>query len=378
MKHTLLCSLFLFFFTLLAEAQPVITNSTFPEIGDTLLTAVDNLPSGIEAGQPGPGQSWDFTTLEAPFSRTAIVQPANQLAGAFAFPAADYGIETQGAVTFYQSDAGTVRNLGYFGEDPAGLGLTAVFPYSPPLTERQAPLAFGDSFESETNLSLPFSADDLPLEILGELPITPDSIRLRINRRITEEADAWGSLILPGGIYDVLRKKQTNIRDIRVDAKIGFFDWVDVTDVLIEQVGLEGVGQDTSLTYFFLSPESVTPIAEVNMAPNDTDVARVEYKVNEMLTDLKPADRSHPNVYAFPNPAIANVRFEFTGLPADTYTLTIYNILGVKAWSRRYFLAGTHTEKVNISSLSKGTYLYSLSDSRGKIISTRRLMVVRP
>ena len=36
------------------------------------------------------------------------------------------------------------------------------------------------------------------------------------------------------------------------------------------------------------------------------------------------------------------------------------------------------TIKLDISKLRKGTYLYSLTDAKGKTIATRRLMVIRP
>ncbi|MCB0598025.1 MAG: T9SS type A sorting domain-containing protein, partial [Phaeodactylibacter sp.] len=69
---------------------------------------------------------------------------------------------------------------------------------------------------------------------------------------------------------------------------------------------------------------------------------------------------------------------EFTNLAPGRYKLKIHNILGIEEWRKTYQISGNHTEKVDISSLRKGTYLYSLVDDRGKTITTRRLIVVRP
>ena len=83
-------------------------------------------------------------------------------------------------------------------------------------------------------------------------------------------------------------------------------------------------------------------------------------------------------VYAFPNPAIVNVRFEFSNLPKDTYNLTIYNIIGEQLWNKRYSIDRNLMDKVDVSFLRKGTYLYSLSNAEGRIITTKRLVIVRP
>jgi hypothetical protein len=45
------------------------------------------------------------------------------------------------------------------------------------------------------------AADASPL-ILRKLPFQPDSLRFRVNVERLTEVDAWGRLIIPGGIYD--------------------------------------------------------------------------------------------------------------------------------------------------------------------------------
>ncbi|MCB0623208.1 MAG: T9SS type A sorting domain-containing protein, partial [Saprospiraceae bacterium] len=85
-----------------------------------------------------------------------------------------------------------------------------------------------------------------------------------------------------------------------------------------------------------------------------------------------------PILFAYPNPAIEEVRFDFNGLLPGNYDLKIYNILGQLVWERNFWLAGNRTEKVNLARLRKGTYLYSLVDSNGKTLATKRLMIVRP
>ena len=215
--------------------------------------------------------------------------------------------------------------------------------------------------------------------MLNQLPITPDSLRIRYTFDRLDVVDAWGTITIPGGIYDVLREKRTEVSELRLDAKLGFLDWFDITDIALQVAGLEQLGVDTTITYNYFDEESKEPIAVVTMNNAETQVLSVIFKSNDLSTNVQNIETMTPGVYAFPNPAIVNVRFEFSNLPPGEYNLQIYNILGVEVWEKEYNItSGFHTEKENISSLRKGTYLYSLIDDRGKTISTKRLIVVTP
>lgn len=379
MKEILHCFILATLWATTALAQATITNSSFPNAGDTLFTAVDNLPSGNYITGPGGSQSWDFTTLQAPFPRRILLLPAMQGPGSYAFPNATYfaGI-AENLNAFYKVSSNKVELLGFYGEDPLGLGIQAAYRFDPPLVQQRAPLEYQDNNNSQANLSLAFSADDLPAGVLDNLPITPDSLRIRLNIQRSDVADAWGIMTIPGGIYDVLREKRTEVRETRLDAKLSFIGWQDVTDIAIQALNIPELGAQTTVSYYYFSNEAVQPIALVVANEDESQVLRVEYKANNIASNVQSADALKPGVWAYPNPAIVNVRFEFTNLPAGRYKLKILNILGIQEWQKTYYINGSHTEKVDISSLRKGTYLYSLSDEQGKTINTRRLIVVRP
>ena len=379
MKEFLLYLVLALLFSSTVTAQVTITNESFPEAGDTLFTAVDNLPSGNYLTGNGPGQSWDFTTLQAPFPRRTLLLPAMQGPGSYAFPSATYYASiNEGLVAYFRVSSTQVELLGFYGEDPLGLGIETDSHFEPPMIQQRAPLSYLDSYESESNLSLSFSADDLPIDILDNLPITPDSLRIRLNMKRDTEVDAWGSLTIPGGIFDVLREKRIEVRDTRLDAKLGFFPWQDITDIAIQALGIPELGAQTTINYHYLSNDAIEPVALVVANEDESQVQRVEFKAINIATNIQSVDNLKPGVWAFPNPAIVNVRFEFTNLPAGRYQLKIHNILGIEEWRKSYYITGNHIEKVDISTLRKGTYLYSLSDEQGKTITTRRLIVVRP
>ena len=359
-----------------AGAQITIDQSSLPEIGDTLYTAVDNLPSDILITPPGEDQRWDFSVLQSPFTRRTVVRNPRTGNGAESFPDASLMmIQNDGAEAYFKKENGTLLLLGSSGADPLGLGTQILTRYQPPTPERHTPLRYLDTRQSESGVTLAFATDDLPRQILEQLPITPDSLRVSIQSERFDIVDAWGKIIIPGGIYDVLREKRIEIRHASLEAKLGLLPWQDITGLV---PGIDQLGTLTFVTYRYLSNEAKEPIAVILLDENETSVLRAEYKSNDLTTDVQNIASLIPGVYAFPNPAIVNVRFEFSNLQAGYYTLTIYNILGVEVWRDTYFINGNHIEKVNISSLRKGTYLYSLTDKRGKTLTTKRLMVVKP
>lgn len=378
MKQTVL--FLLVWIPLLLAAQITIPITTLPRVGDTLRTAVDNLPTNISLGGAGANQRWDFIRLQSPFTRQTIIKPAAEGEHAADFSLASMVIQLSGNEEAYYRSTGTtfqntIQLVGLVGKDPLNFGIETLTRFTPPMVERRAPLRYKDSNRISTNFVLPFAADDLPPEVLQQLPITPDSLRMRMTIERRDVVDAWGKLLIPGDIYNVLREKRTEIRQARVEAKVGGMIWQDITG-LIPNTDL--AGKDTTVYYYFYNNEVKEPIAIVTLDKNGKRVARIEYKANDETTDVQNVKSLKPGVYAFPNPAIVNVRFEFSNLPPDNYKLTIYNILGAAVWSQRYFINGQRIEKVDVSSLRKGTYLYSLQNDDGKTITTKRLVVLRP
>ncbi len=377
MKHFLLFIFSIFY--VVGSAQIVLQPSTLPRLGDTMRTAMDNLPTNLSLLPSGADQRWDFTSLQSPFVRQTVIQSPEAGERRAAFPNANMMIElAEGAEAYYRYVVGqqtTVQLLGFFGKDPLGFGVEALTRYNPPLIDRRAPLRYQDKNRQETAFTLPFSTDELPDAVLEQLPIRPDSLRVRVKILRDDVVDSWGKLIIPGGIYDVLREKRQEVREVRIDARLGVLPWQDITDLI---PSAELVGKDTSISYYFFSNEAKEPIAVVTADENGKKAIRVEYKANDLTTDVQNVKNLKPGVYAFPNPAIVNVRFEFTNLAPGEYKLAIYNILGAEVWKQRYYINGQRIEKVDISSLRKGTYLYSLQNEWGKTIVTKRLVVVRP
>jgi hypothetical protein len=351
----------------------------FPAVGDTLRTVTDNTPTGVSITAPGGNQSWDFTSLQNSFSQERAVSDPAGGTSAGSYPSANILLDqAAGGEGYYLSNSTKFAILGYAGTDPLGQGLEVNAPFLPEYVERWAPLNFFDLRNHASALTIAIAADDIPGNIFEGLPITPDSIRVRVATTRTDLVDAWGTLSIPGGEYDVLREKRTEYRDVRLDAKIGPFPWADITDLALDALPIDALGTDTIVTYSFWSGDAKEAIAVINADPSGAQVESVTFKDNGVISSNNTIVVAPPSFSIYPNPAIVHTRFEFNNIPAGNYTMDVYNLLGRSVWRDNYRMNGYQIENFNVTRLKKGIYLCVLSNDKGERISVKRLLVSTP
>lgn len=375
MQRLLPCLLFCFSW-LFCQAQIFVPTSLMPGAGDTLLTAVDNLPNSIKSIASGRNQRWDFAMLEAPYTRSTVWKPASKGSVAASFKNAEYiapiDEQTEG---YFRTQGNDLILLGAVGPDPLNLSRKSLMRFSPGLIERRYGLRYGDAFQDESNVVLTLGEDDIPSWFRKKLPVSPDSLRLRVTYDRQYDVDSYGRMIVPGGIFEVIRERRIEIIDLRLEVKVGRRRWQDVTRSVKDK---ELLRSQKKISYHFYSNNSKEPVAKVWMSSNERKVLKIEFKPRERESVVQNVANVRPDIYVSPNPAIASVRFEFFNLPPGTYKLSIFNIIGQEEWSKMYTINGNYAEQVDISQLKKGAYLYSLKDERGRTLSTKRLMVIRP
>jgi hypothetical protein len=363
-----------------ATAQITVTNATFPAAGDTLRSVIDLNPAiqNTPATPPGGNQTWDFTDLEPDQPSELAYRTASSGTNSMSFPGADLVLSGDDGETYFNVTNNAFQVMGYAGSDPTGFGLTVLAKFQPAFDERRAPLNFFDIATQTTDLSLPFSTEQIPDSLLGGFGALIDSIRVRINTQRIEVVDGWGTCKIPGGEYDVLRQKRTEYTTTNLDVKT-FFGWVDIGTLVPGGGGFgDFLGTDTTITYRFISGTEKEEIAVATMDNTLSFVERMRYKDN-MVVDAPEAEApGAASIQAYPNPAIEWVRFDCANLPSDDYTLKIFNIVGKVVWKEDYQLSGNKSITLNLSEFKKGTYLYSLTDTKGNNIGTKRLVVLKP
>ena len=379
MKQTILSVFICLILVNFNTAQITITTANFPVAGDSLISATDGMPFGINIGNSGGNQTWDFRSLQG-ISNTTVYKNASEGQFSNSFPNASLVvIGLAGTETYYQSSATSFDLIGFHGNGGIDLAPVVEVKYNPPTKVRRAPLKYQDSYSDNTSLTVPFSGEDIPSEFTDSLPFTPDSVRLNFVSNTTIEVDAWGVAQIPGGSYEVLRTKTIELRKTMLEVKLGFGPfaaWVDISD---QVPFFDFIGLDTLKTYSFLSDLAKEPIAELQVNPEDDSVVFVTYKSNDVVSNVSYLNTGRPDLLVYPNPAIDHVRFELLNLPSGIYTVRVYNLLGQTLWQENHQVNGPKkTVRVNFSKFSKGTYLYSLTNDRGKTITTKRLVIIRP
>lgn len=353
----------------------------FPAAGDKLKTIVDIAPSGIAITQAGGPFDWDFTQLAISLEQETVYQPASEGNAAASFPNAE--LFTAGGVggeTYYNVSPNAFETLGFNGPDPAGVGVMTLFKFTSPIPERHAPLTFPATFSSSSAVLVPFATADIPGGFLDSLnlPILPDSIRVRVTTQRNDFVDAYGNLSIPGGTYPVLREKRTEFRETRVDAKVPIFGWQDVTDFIIAGGNFAGLGKDTVITYNFFSNEAKEAIAVVTMDDSGTNAQQVRFKNNGVLSDVNNLKADEPLVLVSPNPVISEVKFELKNFTPGKYHLQIFNANGALVLTKNFQLNQSQAESVDLSALGGGQYFYRVSDEKNTAQARGKLLKIKP
>jgi len=84
-------------------------------------------------------------------------------------------------------------------------------------------------------------------------------------------------------------------------------------------------------------------------------------------------------VTAYPNPAVNDVSLSLAGFAPGQYYINVFSMAGQKVMDTQLVeINGDISIRLNVSNLHKGIYLYNITDDVGNILTTKRLVVVKP
>ncbi|MEZ4894144.1 MAG: hypothetical protein R2778_14160 [Saprospiraceae bacterium] len=285
------------------QAQIAVSNTVFPVVGDTLHYAFGNQAGAINQifTPPGGGQQWDLSNLQATQYWNPVMQDPSTGADHAFFQGATilYNPPNSSSEAYLQVTGNQVLDMGYAGLDKLGLGLDILFQNKPSLEVSWAPVNFFDIHQSAANVLTAFDAPIAPQVLLNLVPAA-DSFRIRVTYQRIASIDAYGTMTIPGGTFDVLRKKQTEYKSTAVDVKVAPLGWIDISTIGGQQ--LLPLGTDTITTFHFLNDVSKEEIAICTLNTGQNTVTGVQYKAVNVPSRVNAAllDRG---VLIYPNPA---------------------------------------------------------------------------
>lgn len=355
--------------------QITITNSIFPVPGDTLFTIID-ADANVSIEEDGADVTWDFRSLSGPFARETRFLEASEGSAPEDFPDADMvSISANAQEIYYQSFNNKIIEVGRAGEFVPGFDIPVAYEELP--TFRRAPISFGDVDDDEAIANVEIGADIIPEELLESVPIDFDSLRISLQTNSENIVDAWGTLRMPDGDYEVLRDKVSTTTETKIFAKVQFLGWNEIPVALLEGLGefADAFGVTETTTYNYYSANDKEIIASVLLDEEDV-ITNVEYKGNIIINEIKVLAPDANLITAFPNPSFGNVSIQMVNYPLGEYRMKVYNVVGKELWAESFQLRNNRVYKADLMHLSKGTYLYSIFDKNGKKLVTKRIAII--
>ncbi len=362
------------------SAQLTLGSAYFPAAGDTLAYSRADSTFTVDQLTPGPGRDWNFGTQAAASSFVRIVEAVTDTL----FPEADVTVALDGTTRGYYALSDTAYSL-------IGLGGTLDVlsdfafraPVAPGRAERRAPLMYGDEFASLTQNVIRIPRDEIPDEAfatygaaLGQL----DTLRITSTSNRNDVVDAYGTLTLNGQTYEVLREKRTETTNTIIEARTGILGYLDITGLIRPQVpDLDDFfGQEEPIvTYYYWTNTEKEAVAIVTVDASDRPVS-MNFIRGDSINSTRGPQFFQARVDVYPNPAFGQTTFAVSGLDPGTYTLRLINVLGRQISATQFTPVGDRTQvPLDLTGLPRGTYLYSLTNERGRILTTRRLLVRR-
>ena len=375
--------LFLFLITTTLSAQITVTNATFPVAGDTLKLAYASNPQFAISvyTPPGGGQTWDLSGLQIGETKDIIFKPADQGVVGAQVPGAElFAVQSPNTEQYYNVTPTSFESQAYYGTVPYDIVANHVFDYAPPFPERNAPLNFFDIRAASSSILETFVPTDFSPQLMISLaafinPAIIDSMRYRVSTSIIETVDAYGSMTIPGGTYDVLREKRILYRGTHMDAKVPVLGWLDISDEA-RQAGFYGLVVDTIPSFQFYNDVAKEPIAIVTLTSYQNIVTEVVFKNNSVTSGTAPVDAAHPSITISPNPASDEATISFKDFEPGPYHLVMTDARGQIVQESTVQINDNTTEQLNLVGLLPGMYIVTIYDEHQRILCRGKVVKV--
>lgn len=378
MKQSLLFVFLIFCSSLIGQIS--ISKFSLPYQGATLKTYFNVAPNVDFSANGGP-ITWDFSGLSK--TNPMEVELLAPTEGSVDVSNASFLIKNTDFLEQYYYNTGEFIEEVYLKTlDPIFNSFEISNSYAKNPVYRKGTIIYGQSYAYEGRIEAPFAWEDLPDTLTGGIGLQLDSIRFNTNWVRTDEITGWGTVVLPDATWPALKEESSLERFVTIDI---FFlgTWIEAPISLLEAfLGdfADALQPDTTHSVNFYTDEAIEVLASIQLTEKGGDPLSIEYKQGSELTEIFNANAlKKPSISTYPNPSYGITSFKFDNCRSGTYAVQIYNILGSKIWEKQIQLKENQKPiEVDLSMLTKGTYLYSVYDSKGKKISTKRLVIINP
>lgn len=336
-----------------SNAQITITQADIAPVGFQIFRGTDTTFTETPIGPGGANMSWDFSGILDDTGDTLNLVDPNTLPAFGQFPTSNLGIVFNGATAYTELSANDLRIIG---QAIVLQGQSYPIAVSPAEKIIDFPANYGDAY---TDSSVAFGQ----FEYTAQPGI--DSVRVKSTKVKQVSIDAWGSLIIPFGTFNVIRiKEEINQKDTIDIHTSGFPPFVPPSWSNFQAT------EDISTHFSYWANGIGFPVMEV-----DSLVATGEVNVTWLLQTPQVGLNEftkNTDTKVFPNPASDNV---FIRLGKNTEVLVeIYDLQGKLV---QQVNSKGAVVQVNVSKLEKGLYVYKVTANDGSYASQGKIVVSR-
>ncbi len=354
--------IFTILFTSFTEAQIVINSSNIGQAGDEYIMAYDDNPdSSLKIGDPGANLTWDFSSLQLSYLDTVRYFHPDSTPYAGRFPQANLAI-LQNNNTMWGF---LVNNTFEFSIYGAVLPVPEIGIVDFDLVPKDVMAFWPLEYQDYNNLS--FVAD---IRVESTEPLI-DSIRYKSTTFKTSEVDAWGTMNIPIGSFQVLRVfEQRTMIDSIWTKFIGTWIFISRT---VDSIKI--------YNWWTNHPVSGYTLVTANMDSETMEIDDISYlnypyvDVPERMTDIR-------QLVVYPNPVgeVLYMQLPVAGrqspvasrqLPVASIDDFRFEVLDV---SGRLVQCGMIDKSMNLSVSKLESGLYLLKISSGSVMSTAKFI----
>lgn len=356
--------------TIYAPAQKVASTKTKDY---SYYYQIDPNPQNLSFPEQGKVKFWDFAALKAVYTnRMEITEVKSKI-----LPKQFIGINDK-LKSFYVLKHDLLYKNGFSNLDPIKIGGLIDAKYLNPLQESFKNLTYGSKVIEKTAYEVIYPLDNINREIFDYLPMMPDSLSVNVVISRQNVVDGKGeSLYLPKETYtDVYRLTQSDRLEYTFKMKVGSSNWIDITQsILSSNIEIPFVRNRV----IFFNKLQTWPLLVLDLNDKGDQINFAQIFISNKVALKSQMQPLTPDVVVMPNPVYSSeIRVDFTSFTPGKYFFMIYSLLGKLEKNVPYYIPGNRSILLDISDLNPGIYIYSVLNTNGKIIQSKRMSIMRP
>ncbi len=369
----ILLSIFLLFplYLFCQDAVP----SGFPQSGDTIKLVYTQYEGSLDDYFDRDRSLWNFISLDAPYVSEIYYQDVIDGLYSDGYEEADLvGIMPDGEERYYKKSGKNILELGRVD----ALGQQKIYYETKPIIKRVG-VKLGKQYSDRGIFWISVESSDIfnSDQYNDRTPGLQDSIKIKVSIISQSSIDQKGDLLLPQANFKVLRQKDVVSSEISVYKKsnLGWIELDEIPPTVYSMVN--NYVSDLNYTkYRFWAAELSTPV--LSIIDSGDKYLDIEYKIESTSRSTNNVNGRKKEIIAYPNPTFGDINFLLNNHPSGKYELRISSILG-KLIKKEFFDVGEDGKiSTYVGYLSRGIYRYSIYNSRGEKLVTKRISIVNP